>query len=236
MSSIKITPPKDNFISGIKTPFANGTKIFCPENTFGLIFQDNKPLYCFDEMAIFNKKNIPEANIPLFGKAKETAAVFFPYKISGRFVADNKTFKINGKTAVIKWSCEYTAEVDNYFEAANFYNHFNKYTSCWDGDFSKRTEGYLAIGSFGDNYSFAMMNTLNSQVVKELQAYLTEKHEKGEEWRYIVGHDANGNAVVPADCQVLALKLQAHLMLVFQDCGYNLTIHKQNIEYIGFKE
>lgn len=120
VNKVTFKMPQRGFCGGIEGDFKKNTQIVAPENHFGILLQDDKPLQCFNDSVVLNAKSVKELKVPFFGKVKNVKVRFFPYGVTGNYIADNYAFELkSGAKSSATFKIAYTTEIENPMSALN---------------------------------------------------------------------------------------------------------------------
>ncbi len=213
---------KDALVTGIYQPHKKGTKIFAPNDSFGLVEQGFTKLKLFTDSVTLDKKSLPGLKmpkIPFFGKIKSLYVYFFPYGFSGT-LNFNEVFTLkSGKKARMVFTLQYEVEIE---EAMKAYNLLTKDYVC----------KYFPDAS-GSVISFAEWRKF---LVEKITEMLIERESKNLSWKYEpnTGLGPNGRGV---NYSSVSTHTQIEMLLgkLFKEIGYkekSLKVKFGEINYI----
>lgn len=199
--------PEKCFCGGMDGDFKKNTQIVAPKNHFGIVIQNDKPLKCFDESIVLNAKTIPELKVPFFGKIKNVKLRFFPYGVSGNFIAANHRFTLKrGALASADFKIAYSMSIEDPMSALKL-------------EKSIAPDGLKADGSL------ITPAELNDFVVKEIEADISERQYNNKPWQ----HDPNIRGIKYSYAQLIRnesgeLDVLIKLEKLLKEFGYALKV------------
>ena len=207
--------PENSYCAGVDSNLKKGTEIFAPEYHFGMVLQNYKPLAVFDKSIKLNAKSVPGIKLPLFGAVKDVRVRFFPYGITGNFIADNFTFELkSGRRAKATFTVGYKISIKDPWKATEIHSFIGGYTLNDDGSLTR--PAYM-----------------NKYVLKAVANELAESEAKGENWRYVVDPSQSGT---PRDALITKIKIRNALKHIFEKMGYEIEVTSEEIVNIDYAE
>lgn len=200
--------PVGGFCGGTEGDFKKNTQIVAPENHFGIILQDDKPLQCFNDSIVLNAKNVKDLKVPFFGKIKNVKLRFFPYGVTGNYIAENFAFELkSGAKALANFKIAYTTEIEDPMKALKIEEFV-----CPDG---LRSDGSMTtpVG-------------FNEYVVKSILSEIVALQSQDKPWKY----DPNIRGIKYTPKQIndniyVETSVYAKAKNVLNELGYKITIN-----------
>ena len=144
---INFNAPSNAATCAMVEGFEKGMEIFSPKYFFGVASYDRKYQCVFDKSIVINKKNFPNAKLPLFGsniKDDKIGIYFFPYGLKGNFSVKDYLFTLkNGMKAKVSMTIKYEIEIDDPGKVLEF----NRMNAQW---FPNTDGSHFRISHFND--------------------------------------------------------------------------------------